>query len=117
MDSIVVVITRAPYGREDSFSGLYVPIVTIAEQIRTQVLLIEDGVFSALKGQKSKDIRYPSTSELVSNIVTLDGKVYADVRSCEGRGIKLEELIEGVQLISDEKIAQMLVKAKGTIVI
>ncbi len=113
----MVLISKAPYGREDSFSGLYVPIVTIAEQIKTQVLFIEDGVFSALKDQRSKDIRYPSTSELVSNIITLNGKVYAETKSCESRGIKLEELIEGIQLVSDKKIAQMLVEAKGTIVI
>lgn len=117
MDSFVVAITRAPYGREDAFNGLYLPITTIADQIRTEVLLIEDGVFCTLKEERAKDIDYPSVSELVSSTLILDGKVYADARSCEARGVKSEELIEGVELVSHEKVAQILVEAEGTIVI
>ena len=117
MDSIVIIITMAPYGREDSFNGLYLPIVTIAEQIKTEVLLIEDGVFCALKGERAKDMSYPSVSELVSSTLILDGKVYADTISCGVRGVKRDELIERVELVSDEKIAQILVEAQGTIVV
>lgn len=117
MDSIVVVVTMAPYGREDSFNGLYLPVVTVVEQIETTVLLIEDGVFSALKEQRSKDIGYPSTSELVSSILTLGGRVYADAKSCKVRGVEEGQLVEGVELVSEERAAQILIEAKGTIVV
>ena len=117
MDSIVIIITMAPYGREDSFNGLYLPIVTIAEEVKTEVLLIEDGVFCALKAERAKDMKYPSVSELVSSTLILEGKVYADTLSCEVRGIKGDELLEGVELVSDEKIAQILIEAEGTIVV
>jgi len=116
MDSIAFVITSAPYCREDAFRGIYLPFATVTKHVKTFLLLIGDGVYSALKNQTAKIIEYPDVSQLVQNILAMEGRVYANRSSCEVRGIKKDELIEGVELTSDIHMAWILVRAEGSIV-
>jgi hypothetical protein len=43
MDSIVVVITSAPYGVENSLGGIYLSFPILAKRMRLDIILIEDG--------------------------------------------------------------------------
>jgi sulfur relay (sulfurtransferase) DsrF/TusC family protein len=116
MDSIAFIITSLPYGKEDAFRGIYLPFATVSKSVKTFVLLVGDGVCSALKNQQAKAIEYPDVSQLIRNILALGGQVYASKSSCDARGIKEDELIDGVVSASDTHITWMLVGAEGTIV-
>jgi len=115
MNSVSIVITSAPYGREDTFIGLYIPFTTISQRIRTYVLLIEDGVYSALRNQNSEVLDYPDVLELVKNIIVLGGQVYADAKSCSARGIRKEELVEGVELAREHELASIVTETEGSV--
>jgi len=116
MDSIAFVITSAPYGREEAFRGIYLSFATVSKHVITFLLLLGDGVYSALKDQRGKIIEYPDVSQLVQNILAMEGRAYASRSSCEVRGIKKDELIEGVELASDIRLAWILVRTEGSIV-
>ncbi|HEY4675344.1 MAG TPA: DsrE family protein [Candidatus Bathyarchaeia archaeon] len=116
MDSIAFLITSLPYGKEDAFRGVYLPFATVSKGVKTFVLLVGDGVCSALKNQQAKTIEYPDVSQLIQNILALGGQVFASRHSCEEMGIKEDDLINGVISASDEHITQTLIQADGSIV-
>ena len=51
MTSSLVIIDKAPYGHENALSGVYIAIASLDKGIKSDVLLMGDGVYSAIKNQ------------------------------------------------------------------
>ena len=96
--SMCVVITRAPYGREDAFSGLRLALSGVTHGSQFTVVLRGDGVWSALRGQRAEAIAMPSNETVVSDILEMGGAVLAEEGALAARGLSPEDLVEGVQV-------------------
>ena len=116
MDHIVLVITSAPYGLEGSFGCLYLSFPILAKKMCVDVLLVGDGVYCGLKGQKAAIIDYPNVSELLENISLLDGNVYVEKESCKERGVREAELLPNVEVVGRDKVVQILIASDGNII-
>jgi sulfur relay (sulfurtransferase) DsrF/TusC family protein len=109
--SIVIIISKAPYGHETVHGGLYTAIACLNEAARVIVVLINDGVYSALKGQHpERALGYPSIEDLLYALFP-DGKVVVDASSLRERGIRREELVETVEVISEDRLLNMILEA------
>jgi tRNA 2-thiouridine synthesizing protein C len=115
MISSLVIIDKAPYGHENALSGIYIAIASLDKGIKSDILLMGDGVYSAIKNQiAEKTIHYPSLSELLYSIFP-NGTLYVHLDSLIERGIKYEDLIEIAELI-DGKTLYNIIKSKNHLI-
>ena len=115
MSSSLVIIDKAPYGHENALSGIYIAIASLDKGQNSDVLLMGDGVYAALKNQSSeKTIKYPSVSELIYSIFP-NGTLFVHLDSLTQRGIRYEDLVEIAELI-DGKTLYNLSKSKKHII-
>ncbi|UTB32780.1 MAG: DsrE family protein [Methanobacterium sp. ERen5] len=104
MSSSLIIIDKAPYGRENAMSGIYIAIASLDKGIKFDILLMGDGVYVALKNQSSdKAIHYPSVSELIYSIFP-NGTLFVHLASLIERGIKYEDLIEIAELVDGKTL-------------
>ena len=115
MSSSLIIIDKAPYSHENAISGVYIAIASLDKGIKSDVLLMGDGVYSAIKNQiPEKTIQYPSLSELLYSIFP-NGTLYVHLDSLIERGIQYEDLIEIAELI-EGKTLYNLSKSKTHII-
>ena len=96
--SLCVVVTRAPYGREDAFGGLRLALSGVTHGLQLTAVLRGDGVWSALKGQRAEAIGMPSNESVISDILEMGGAVWAEEGALAARGLSPGDLVEGVQV-------------------
>jgi len=114
MDSIIILLHRAPYGRENAFGAFYTAIAGIEAGLDVGVVLIDDGVYAALERQRSEELKYPSIEDLVYSIYQ-EAVVYAHAPSLTERGIKKADMISIVQIIEQDALAKSILSAEGLI--
>jgi Uncharacterized protein involved in the oxidation of intracellular sulfur len=115
MDSVLIIIDKAPYGWEDAFSGFYVAIACLNRELDANVLLTGDGVYAALEGQKPEEtIKYPSVEDL-TYLIFPEGSLFVHKKSMEDRGLSDKDLVEAAQSVDDEELYEIIKsKTDGT---
>jgi len=107
---VVILVTSAPYGRENAYGGLYTAIASLELDLRTVVVLTGDGVYSALKDQSAeKSLGYPTIGDLF-HLLHSRAKIYAESSSLKERGLGKTDLIEFVEPIEDMELFEVFVK-------
>ncbi|MCQ6253805.1 DsrE/DsrF/TusD sulfur relay family protein [Methanocaldococcus sp.] len=91
-----VIITEAPYGKERAYSALRFALTSLLEGIEVNIFLLENGVYVAKKEQNPSEV--PNYLELLKNAIELGAVVKACGPCSKARGLKEEDLIEGVKL-------------------
>ena len=91
-----VIITTAPYSHERSYSALRFALTSLLEGIDVNIFLIEDGVYLAKRSQNPSD--FPNYMEYLKNCIEAGAIVKACGPCCRARGLREEDLIEGVIL-------------------
>lgn len=108
MKSVLVIIDKAPYGRENALGGLYIAIACLDKGFRTDVLLMDDGVYAALNYQNPEEsINYPDIGELMYSVFP-QGKIFVHVDSLIQRGLDDHDLIEIVEMIEDKLLFDVI---------
>lgn len=115
MKSILVVIDKAPYGRENALGGIYIAIACLDRDFSADILLFDDGVYAALDCQKSEEsIKYPNIGELMYSVFP-QGKIYVHADSLIQRGLDDHDLIEIAEFI-DDKMLYDVIKSKNKVI-
>jgi tRNA 2-thiouridine synthesizing protein C len=110
-ESLLVLITKSPYGMEEAFAGARLALGGRVSGLmdNANVLLMGDGTLNALEAQNPGAVGMPSNLEALQDILDLDGQVYcveADLRARAGD----MKILDGVKLVSWAE-ARELVKA------
>jgi tRNA 2-thiouridine synthesizing protein C len=108
VESIGVLVRKAPYGVEDAFAGLRLGLATIANDIITRVILMEDGIFNAVKHQNPGKIGMPSILETLNDLLSLDVKLYCLEDHLLERGIQKQDLIDNLIYINENDISNII---------
>ncbi|MDY6931754.1 MAG: DsrE family protein [Halobacteriota archaeon] len=109
-DSVLVIVTKPPYGTEDAFAGLRLALSQIAGGVvdRSDAILIEDGVFNAIADQRSGVIEMPSNVEATQDLLDMGCTVYCVSDDLKARGIANDKLMEGLSVIPKEKVSDLV---------
>lgn len=111
MDTVLIIIDKAPYGYEDTFSAFYVAIACLNKGMDADVLLTGDGIYAAIKDQNPVgSVNYPKVGEL-SYLIFPEGNIYVHLESIVERGIREDYLVETSQIINDKELYD-IIKAK-----
>ena len=104
-DSVLFMMTRGTYGRyDDVYGAILVANAALAKQQGATMLLINDGIYLALKDQEPSRIALASNLPEISDFHELGGRLLAHRGSVEKRGVGPADLIDGVEFIEDERI-------------
>ncbi|RLG52006.1 MAG: sulfur reduction protein DsrE [Thermoproteota archaeon] len=112
MSSLLVVLTKPPYGREDALGAAYTALACAEKGISSTLLLVGDGVYAAMRGQRPQG---PSIEDLLYASYP-DVKLLVDGKSMEERGIRRDELVEHAKVADQKEIAKAAMEASWVLV-
>lgn len=106
--SIMVLVTKPPYGLEEAFAGLRLALAMGVNGMKTSVLMLEDGVFNAIGSQKAEALKMPSNVDATKELYDFDVPVYVVKEDLEARGIPESKLFEGLKTVSEAQARELL---------
>ncbi len=108
--SILVLITRAPYGLEEAFAGLRLALAMGVNGLKTSVVLMEDGVYNAVGSQKPEILKMPSNADATKDLYGFDVQVNVVKEDLASRGISETRLFEGLKVIPSSQLKQLAIE-------
>jgi tRNA 2-thiouridine synthesizing protein C len=108
VDSVCVLIRKAPYGAENAFAGLRLALATAANGMETKVVLMEEGVLNAVCDQNPTDIGMPSILDAMDDLLSLDVSIYCLEDHLNDLGVVKEVLKEEIQYITESEISDLV---------
>ena len=107
-NSILVLITKAPYGLEEAFAGLRLALAMGVNGMKTSVVMMEDGVFNAVATQKPEAVKMPSNIEATKELYDFEVPVYVVKEDLAARGIPESNLFDGLKAVPANHIRELL---------
>ena len=107
-NSILVMITKPPYGLEEAFAGLRMALAMGVNGMKTTVLLMEDGVYNAVGTQKPEAVKMPSNVEATKELYDFEIPVLVVKEDLEGRGIPESKLFEGLKTVPAANVKDLV---------
>ena len=104
MSKFTVVVCDSPYGNQRIYNALRFVLASLFEEHEVNLFLYEDGTFAVKKGQDpqelpaDKDARMPNVEVMIREAIKSGANVMACGACCMERGIKNDEVIEGITL-------------------
>jgi len=108
MIGTVCVMIRRPKGEEVSTHGIRTAWAMCSSGLEAHVLLVDDGVFNGLDNPGYN-------TELMKDFLKEGGRVYCHGKAAEERGLAQEQLLEGIEIIEDDRIAEIIRETEGTL--
>lgn len=104
--SALIMLTRGTYGHwDDAFSAIQVGNAVLAVEEAATMLLLDDGVYFAVKGQDPSDIGFANNTNYIQDFLDLGGRLMALDASLVKRGLSPEDLMDGVAVVSANQMA------------
>ncbi|MBW2061619.1 MAG: DsrE family protein [Deltaproteobacteria bacterium] len=104
--SMCVIIMR-PQGEEVSTLGIRTAWANYSGAIDSNILFLEDGVYNALNNRGYN-------SDLLKDFIKEGGKAYCYQKSLKERGLPTANLMDGIEVISEEEVAELIEEAEST---
>ena len=92
---MTLIINDAPYGIEKPWNALRLARALVATKQKINIFLLGDAVAIAKKGQQTPP-GYYNLAQMLGELVGLEANVRACGTCLNARGIKEDELVEGV---------------------
>jgi tRNA 2-thiouridine synthesizing protein C len=100
---------KAPYGTIYALEGLEVVLISAAFDQDVSLAFLDDGVYQLLKGQQTKGLEVKNFSPTYRALEGYDiEKLYVERESLEARGIREDQLLVPVQVVSAQQMAQLM---------
>ncbi len=100
-DSLLVLITKGPYGLEEAFAGARLALGGKVSGLMetSNILLMGDGTLNALAAQNNEAVGMPSNLAALQDVMDLEGEVYC-VESDLRQRVGDMDALEGVKMVS-----------------
>lgn len=106
--SILVLITKPPYGLEEAFAGLRLALAMGVNGMKTSVLMVGDGVYNAIGSQRAEALKMPSNVDATKDLYDFDVDVYVVKEDLEAREIPESKLFEGLKTVPEARAKELL---------
>ena len=106
--SILVLITKPPYGLEEAFAGLRLALAFSVNGMKTTVVMMEDGVYNAVNNQKSDVIRMPSNIDATKDLFDFGTQVFVIREDLNARGIPEDRIFDGLSVIGSSELRTII---------
>jgi sulfur relay (sulfurtransferase) DsrF/TusC family protein len=117
---ILIIVRHGPYGGFQAAEGLRHANGAISLGFRPIVVLVDDGVYLAKTGQNPGQSEWLALSETLEEIVARGlyekkdepAEFYVEKESFLKRGLDAEELVEGLEVIDQRGVSQLMATNK-----
>jgi tRNA 2-thiouridine synthesizing protein C len=100
---------KAPYGTIYALESLEVVLIGAAFEQDVSLAFVGDGVYQLAKGQDPKGLEVKNFSPAFRALEDYDvNKLYVDEESLRARGLKAEDLVVPVEVVSAERMAEIM---------
>ena len=100
---------RAPYGTIYGLEALEVVLIGAAFEQDVSLAFLGDGVFQLAKGQDTKALEVKNFSPTFRALEDYDvTKIYVDEEALEARGLSEADLVIPVELVSSQRMAEIM---------
>jgi sulfur relay (sulfurtransferase) DsrF/TusC family protein len=113
---ILIVVRHGPYGGFQAAEALRHANGSISLGFRPIVVLVDDGVYLAILGQNPGESQWLALSDTLEEIIArglyekkdVPAEFYVERESLVRRDLNPEDLVEGLEPISHEKVSQLM---------
>lgn len=123
MDSMCIVIRKAPYGSLSAAEGVRHLVGAAAGGMQVTAVLVDDGVYVAKHGHDPDDTGWTSLSVILQQALAQAAAsgspriyVYVHRPSAQQRGLGSVDFVSGVELVDDSQVTAALGGAEGLLV-
>ena len=100
---------KAPYGTIYALESLEVVLIAAAFDQDVSLAFLDDGVYQIVKGQHTKGIDVKNFSPTYRALEGYDiEKLYVEKESMEARGLKENDLIVPVKVMTSQEMAELM---------
>ena len=100
---------KAPYGTIYALESLEVVLISAAFDQDVSLAFLDDGVYQVVKGQHTKPIDVKNFSPTYRALEGYDiEKLYVEKESMEARGLKEDDFLVPVKVISAQEMADLM---------
>jgi tRNA 2-thiouridine synthesizing protein C len=100
---------KAPYGTIYALESLEVVLISAAFDQDVSLAFLDDGVYQIVKGQHTKGIDVKNFSPTYRALEGYDiEKLYVEKESMDARGLKAEDLVVPVKVVSTAEMADIM---------
>ncbi|MBI3370254.1 MAG: sulfurtransferase complex subunit TusC [Betaproteobacteria bacterium] len=100
---------KAPYGTIYALEGLEVVLISAAFDQDVSLAFLDDGVYQLVKGQQTKGLEVKNFSPTYRALEGYDvEKLYVEREALEARGIREDQLLVPVQVVSAAEMAELM---------
>lgn len=93
MKKVVILSTKPPYGSSINAEAFRAGLGLAFSETAVDLILIGDGVYSAIKKQSPEKLQMKPIGEVYKNIAEYNINLFLDKDSIEERNLKIEELV------------------------
>jgi tRNA 2-thiouridine synthesizing protein D len=108
--SVLVLITKAPYGYEEGFAGARLALSQLAGGMimKCNVLLVGDGTLNAVAAQRPDMLGMPSNADSMGDLMDFEAKVYCVKEDLHERvgDVAVLESVTGIDWLEAAKIIE-----------
>ena len=109
MKKFIFVNRKAPYGTVYALESLEVVLIAATFDQDVSLAFLDDGVYELVKGQQTQGIGQKNFSPTYRALEGYDvEKLYVERESLEARGIREEQLLVPVQVVSASEMADLM---------
>jgi sulfur relay (sulfurtransferase) DsrF/TusC family protein len=115
INTVLLIITKPPYGYEDCFSGLYVAVSCLNSGLKCSILFIADGVYATIANQNPEKISMPSVADLIYTLLP-EADLFAHKNSLNEREIPESMMIKGIKIVEESELAEIILKVGEAVI-
>ncbi|MHA1136019.1 MAG: DsrE family protein [Candidatus Thorarchaeota archaeon] len=107
------ILATPPFDKIGAFTGARIALTTIMDGHETVVILMEDGVYGALKGQVTT--QFFKTVQILEDFIELGGILLVCGLCLKERGIPNENVIDGAEIIDMHRLTSVITEGDQTV--
>lgn len=107
-DTVCLVIRKPPVGSTDSLEALRLSLGIFSADVEPTIVLMEDGVFNAVRGLDESRADRPATKPFVEEVVDCDIPVHVVEEDARERGLGPADFDEFVQFVSRRQLGALI---------
>lgn len=117
MVSITIIIQDTPYGIEKTYNALRLALALTSGEIKAKVniFLLGDAVYSAVKGHNPPE-GYYNIEKMLKELIARGCRIKVCGSCIRLRGVKEDELIEGIETGTMIELAKWVIESDKVIV-
>ncbi|MFH0848349.1 MAG: DsrE family protein [archaeon] len=113
---VCIIIHRAPFGSLHAAEGIRLANGVTVYGGELTIVLVDDGVYVAKKGQRAEESGWTSLSDEVMRL-SRQARICVHVGSLRSAGLDAEDLVDGVTSIDDEGFADIMAESDSIIIL